>query len=111
MDTPWGQQLADIEWIASGSAEKGKYETLLARASQVAPTKFRGVYLAPATANGKFWAALDTVCRAENREVEAARARWDFLSLEQFADTSIETPYHAEWNAIADWLKRTMADA
>ncbi len=104
----WEDTKEEIDGIRNNSGAKGKYDHLLSklRDTAVRDDRMTAVYLAPASAGNRFADAL----KSSNASA-SVRDKWSFLSLEEFANTEIETPFQNEWATISGALECIAKDA
>ena len=105
------QHIKDIEWIASGSKQKSKYEFLLQQLRSIQePRRIFGIYLAPANAEHAFWKSIDSIPRTGKFDNQKLRESWEFLSLEEFACSEIVTQHHGAWQIVKKSLVEAVAE-
>ena len=63
------------------------------------------IYLAPAKAYPSYKSRLEAAYKKVGIEFEKEQSRWEFLSLEEFADAKVDSQYQTEWQKIAIALK------
>jgi len=106
LNTPWKEIKGHIEWIKEGSNQKRKYEFLLDQLKDISESvKMNAIYLAPAKAKPSYKSRLKAAYQKVGIEFEKEQSRWEFLSLEEFADSKVEPQYQIEWQHIAKALK------
>ena len=106
LNTPWKDLKGHIEWIREGSNQKDKYKFLLDQLKDIPENvKMNAIYLAPAKAHPSYKSRLESAYQKVGIEFEKERSRWEFLSLEEFADANIESQYQIEWQYLSAELE------
>jgi hypothetical protein len=99
----WDALCAEVQQIRGRSAHGTKYDVVLNQMQKCQDIKGRrAIYLAPKVAEKSFRIALD-------KSAEPVRTLWEFLSLEDFADTKVETRFPEEWQALAEHIRGVLA--
>ncbi len=104
----WDVSKKEIEGISEHSKAGDKYDHLLSRLgdTKVRDDRMAAIYLAPKSARDKFYDELKS-----SNDSASVRAKWDFLSLEDFAATKIKTPYENEWKVVKSAIGDVAKDA
>jgi hypothetical protein len=102
----WDVLRADVEKLRNGSGHKEKYDAVLRQMECCIDIRERrAIFLAPETARGKFQKVLSLQNAQLQEEGKSICESWEFLSLNDFADTPLQTEYKAEWQVVAEHLK------